>query len=73
MYVLGEAFFFFGFSFRHVVSDKGSSSDTCIQVRNLQLGVSTVWSLEKFESKLAAMKELYEVWNIIKISINFLK
>uniref|UniRef100_A0A8C6B6C0 Kinesin-like protein KIF14 n=1 Tax=Monodon monoceros TaxID=40151 RepID=A0A8C6B6C0_MONMO len=45
---------------RHVVSDKGSSSDTCIQVRNLQLGVSTVWSLEKFESKLAAMKELYE-------------
>ncbi|KAB0377462.1 hypothetical protein FD755_011906 [Muntiacus reevesi] len=45
---------------RHVVSDKGSSSDTCIRVRNLQLGVSTVWSLEKFESKLAAMKELYE-------------
>ncbi|XDA81988.1 hypothetical protein R6Z07F_011917 [Ovis aries] len=45
---------------RHVVSDKGSSSDACIRVRNLQLGVSTVWSLEKFESKLAAMKELYE-------------
>ncbi|KAM9706560.1 kinesin-like protein KIF14 isoform 1-T2 [Dama dama] len=45
---------------RHVVSDKGSSFDTCIRVRNLQLGVSTVWSLEKFESKLAAMKELYE-------------
>ncbi|XP_059947463.1 kinesin-like protein KIF14 isoform X2 [Mesoplodon densirostris] len=44
---------------RHV-SDKGNSSDTCIQVRNLRLGVSTVWSLEKFESKLAAMKELYE-------------
>ncbi|XP_066881855.1 kinesin-like protein KIF14 [Kogia breviceps] len=44
---------------RHV-SDKGSSSDTCIQIRNPQLGVSTVWSLEKFESKLAAMKELYE-------------
>lgn len=32
-----------------------------MQVRNLRLGVSTVWSLEKFESKLAAMKELYEV------------
>ncbi|KAB1258641.1 Kinesin-like protein KIF14 [Camelus dromedarius] len=58
---------------RHVVPDKGGGSDTCVQVRNLQLGVSTVWSLEKFESKLAAMKELYEVWNIIKISINFLK
>ncbi|EQB78241.1 kinesin family member 14 [Camelus ferus] len=45
---------------RHVVPDKGGGSDTCVQVRNLQLGVSTVWSLEKFESKLAAMKELYE-------------
>uniref|UniRef100_A0A8D1IF74 Kinesin-like protein KIF14 n=1 Tax=Sus scrofa TaxID=9823 RepID=A0A8D1IF74_PIG len=45
---------------RHEVGDKGSSSDTYIQVRNLQLGISTVWSLEKFESKLAAMKELYE-------------
>lgn len=66
-----RSIFSFGFSFRHVVSDKGSSSDTCIRVRNLQLGVSTVWSLEKFESKLAAMKELYEVCSIIKISINF--
>nr|XP_020762672.1 kinesin-like protein KIF14 [Odocoileus virginianus texanus] len=45
---------------RYMVSDKGSSSDTWIRVRNLQLRVSTVWSLEKFESKLAAMKELYE-------------
>lgn len=45
---------------RHDVSDKGSSSDICVQVRNLQLGISTFWSLEKFESKLAAMKELYE-------------
>ncbi|KAI4563477.1 hypothetical protein MJT46_019833, partial [Ovis ammon polii x Ovis aries] len=55
-----RSIFSFGFSLRHVVSDKGSSSDACIRVRNLQLGVSTVWSLEKFESKLAAMKELYE-------------
>ena len=46
-----RSIFSFGFSFRHVVSDKGSSSDTCIRVRNLQLGVSTVWSLEKFELK----------------------
>uniref|UniRef100_A0A8C0S5U2 Kinesin-like protein KIF14 n=1 Tax=Canis lupus familiaris TaxID=9615 RepID=A0A8C0S5U2_CANLF len=45
---------------RHDVSDKGSSSDICVRVRNLQLGISTFWSLEKFESKLAAMKELYE-------------
>ncbi|KAM9612652.1 kinesin-like protein KIF14 [Trichechus inunguis] len=46
---------------RHDVSDKGSSETSVqIQVRNLQLGISTFWSLEKFESKLAAMKELYE-------------
>nr|XP_036860608.1 kinesin-like protein KIF14 [Manis javanica] len=45
---------------RHDVSDKGGSSDICVRVRNLQLGISAFWSLEKFESKLAAMKELYE-------------
>ncbi|XP_077013462.1 kinesin-like protein KIF14 isoform X2 [Tamandua tetradactyla] len=47
---------------RHDVLDKGRSPETSIQVqvRNLQLGISTFWSLEKFESKLAAMKELYE-------------
>lgn len=44
---------------RHDASDKGSS-ETSVRVRNIQLGVSTFWSLEKFESKLAAMKELYE-------------
>ncbi|ELW57894.1 Kinesin-like protein KIF14 [Tupaia chinensis] len=44
---------------RHDVSGKGGP-DTSIRVRNLQLGISTFWSLEKFESKLAAMKELYE-------------
>ncbi|KAL0609096.1 Kinesin-like protein KIF14 [Plecturocebus cupreus] len=51
-----KTYFVFG---RHDVSDK-SSSDTSIRVRNLKLGISTFWSLEKFESKLAAMKELYE-------------
>ncbi|XP_029418013.1 kinesin-like protein KIF14 isoform X2 [Nannospalax galili] len=44
---------------RHDTTDKGSS-DISIRVRNLKLGISTFWSLEKFESKLAAMKELYE-------------
>ncbi|KAL2771090.1 kinesin-like protein KIF14 isoform 2 [Daubentonia madagascariensis] len=51
-----KTYYVFG---RHDVSDKGSS-DTSIRVRNLKLGISTFWSLEKFESKLAAMKELYE-------------
>nr|XP_017822071.3 kinesin-like protein KIF14 [Callithrix jacchus]XP_035136627.2 kinesin-like protein KIF14 [Callithrix jacchus] len=51
-----KAYYVFG---RHDVSDK-SSSGTSIRVRNLKLGISTFWSLEKFEYKLAAMKELYE-------------
>ncbi|XP_004439031.1 PREDICTED: kinesin-like protein KIF14 [Ceratotherium simum simum] len=45
---------------RHDLADKGSRPDTSVRVRNLRLGVSTFWSLEKFESKLAAMKELDE-------------
>ncbi|XP_012662067.1 kinesin-like protein KIF14 [Otolemur garnettii] len=51
-----KTYYVFG---RHDISDKGSA-DTSIRVRNLKLGISTFWSLEKFESKLAAMKELYE-------------
>ncbi|XP_045674220.1 kinesin-like protein KIF14 isoform X1 [Phyllostomus hastatus] len=45
---------------RHEPLDGGCGTEARVRVRNLSLGVSTVWSLEKFESKLAAMKELYE-------------
>ncbi|XP_016067109.1 PREDICTED: kinesin-like protein KIF14 [Miniopterus natalensis] len=45
---------------RHETTGKGSGPDTRVRVGNLRLGVSTLWSLEKFESKLAALKELYE-------------
>ncbi|XP_036926426.1 kinesin-like protein KIF14 [Sturnira hondurensis] len=45
---------------RHEPPDRGCGAEARVRVWNLQLGVSTVWSLEKFESKLAAMKELYE-------------
>ncbi|NWV20220.1 KIF14 protein, partial [Origma solitaria] len=38
----------------------GTVSSIQVQVRNIKLGVTTFWSLEKFECKLAAMKELYE-------------
>ncbi|XP_043855977.1 kinesin-like protein KIF14 [Dromiciops gliroides] len=53
---------------RHDVSSKGNSTEPSVQVqvRNVQLGISTFWSLEKFESKLAAMKELYENNSSIK-------
>ncbi|XP_043941981.1 kinesin-like protein KIF14 [Protopterus annectens] len=44
---------------RHEASDKGNS-DTSVRVRNTKLGISTFWSLEKFECKLAEMRELYE-------------
>ncbi|XP_054432470.1 kinesin-like protein KIF14 [Pteronotus mesoamericanus] len=45
---------------RHEPSDGGCGAEARVRVHNLRLGVSTVWSLDKFESKLAAMKELYE-------------
>ncbi|NXS86118.1 KIF14 protein, partial [Erpornis zantholeuca] len=38
----------------------GTVSSIQVQVRNIKLGITTFWSLEKFECKLAAMKELYE-------------
>ncbi|XP_063263748.1 kinesin-like protein KIF14 [Prinia subflava] len=43
------------------IDDKtGTGSSIQVQVRNIKLGITTFWSLEKFECKLAAMKELYE-------------
>ncbi|NWQ91841.1 KIF14 protein, partial [Burhinus bistriatus] len=43
------------------IDDKtGTVSSVQVQVRNIKLGIATFWSLEKFECKLAAMKELYE-------------
>ncbi|NXW79434.1 KIF14 protein, partial [Hirundo rustica] len=43
------------------IADKtGTVSSIQVQVRNIKLGITTFWSLEKFECKLAAMKELYE-------------
>ncbi|XP_018425011.1 PREDICTED: kinesin-like protein KIF14 [Nanorana parkeri] len=44
---------------RHEVTDKENipSNPVQIQVRNLKLGIVTFWDLEKFEYKLAAMKE----------------
>ncbi|NXC32672.1 KIF14 protein, partial [Campylorhamphus procurvoides] len=43
------------------IDDKtGTVSSVQVQVRNLKLRIATFWSLEKFECKLAAMKELYE-------------
>ncbi|KFP69509.1 Kinesin-like KIF14, partial [Acanthisitta chloris] len=46
------------------IDDKtGTVSSVQVQVRNIKLGIATFWSLEKFECKLAAMKELYEVSN----------
>ncbi|XP_064310849.1 kinesin-like protein KIF14 [Phalacrocorax carbo] len=48
--------------YRHdKIDDKtGTVSSIQVQVRNIKLGIATFWSLEKFECKLAAMKELYE-------------
>ncbi|XP_066503711.1 kinesin-like protein KIF14 [Hoplias malabaricus] len=48
---------------RHEATDMQSGGDNAemqIQVQNTKLGISTVWSLEKFQSNLAAMRELEE-------------
>lgn len=45
---------------RHEASDGESGADKSVRLRNLRLGVCTTWSREKFESKLAAMRELSE-------------
>lgn len=49
---------------RHEVSEKGSeggNAEMQIQVRNTKLGISTFWSMEKFQSNLAVMRELEQV------------
>uniref|UniRef100_A0AAR2LDL4 Kinesin-like protein KIF14 n=1 Tax=Pygocentrus nattereri TaxID=42514 RepID=A0AAR2LDL4_PYGNA len=46
---------------RHEVSDVESGVDDAemqIQVQNTKLGISTFWSLEKFQSNLVAMREI---------------
>ncbi|XP_048354405.1 kinesin-like protein KIF14 isoform X2 [Sphaerodactylus townsendi] len=55
--------------YRHdeMKTDSGKGCSVQVQVRNIRLGVSTFWSLEKFEYKLAAMKELYETNNTSKV------
>ncbi|KAM4722870.1 kinesin-like protein KIF14 [Rhinophrynus dorsalis] len=47
---------------RHDAANKENMPENAvqIQVKNLKLGIVTFWNLEKFEYKLAAMKELYE-------------
>ncbi|XP_055498421.1 kinesin-like protein KIF14 isoform X3 [Leucoraja erinacea] len=47
---------------RHETDNKNESLQIPIQVqvKNIKLGISTFWSLEKFECKLAAMRELYQ-------------
>ncbi|XP_072276174.1 kinesin-like protein KIF14 [Pyxicephalus adspersus] len=47
---------------RHEVTDKENipGNSVQIQVRNLKMGIVTFWNLDKFEYKLAAMKDLYE-------------
>ncbi|CAK6442312.1 unnamed protein product [Pipistrellus nathusii] len=45
---------------RHEAPDGGRGPGPWVRVRNLRLGVAALWSREKFESKLAALKELDE-------------
>jgi len=48
---------------RHETDKESESGDAQlqVQVQNTKLGISTFWSLEKFHSNLAAMRELEQV------------
>ncbi|MGH0118849.1 UNVERIFIED_CONTAM: hypothetical protein FKN15_001196 [Acipenser sinensis] len=49
---------------KHEPADKESADDKellHVQVQNCKLGITTVWSHEKFENNLAAMRELDQV------------
>uniref|UniRef100_A0A4W5NP66 Kinesin-like protein KIF14 n=1 Tax=Hucho hucho TaxID=62062 RepID=A0A4W5NP66_9TELE len=51
---------------RHEGSEKeggGGKGELQVQVQKTKLGISTFWSLEKFQSNLAAMRELDQVSN----------
>lgn len=37
-----------------------------IRLNNTKKGLTTVWSLEKFQSALEQMRELYQVWNELR-------
>uniref|UniRef100_A0A8B9KD49 Kinesin-like protein KIF14 n=1 Tax=Astyanax mexicanus TaxID=7994 RepID=A0A8B9KD49_ASTMX len=45
---------------RFTESGNGGNAEMQIQVQNTKLGISTFWSLEKFQSSLVAMRELEE-------------
>ena len=40
---------------------ESKETQTLVKVTNTKLGVSTYWSLEKFEDNLVKMREMYEV------------
>lgn len=38
-------------------------SEMKIRLNNTKKGLTTVWSVDKFQSALEQMRELYQVWN----------
>lgn len=47
-------------------------SEVKIRVNNTQKGLTTLWNLEKFDSKLAQMREVYQVLLYIVFYVLFL-
>ena len=43
-----------------------------IRLNNTKLGITTVWSLQKFEAKLMQMREIYQVKRDSAYSENYL-
>uniref|UniRef100_A0A665X085 Kinesin-like protein KIF14 n=1 Tax=Echeneis naucrates TaxID=173247 RepID=A0A665X085_ECHNA len=49
--------------YRHESFENQESGDLLqVRVQNTKLGISTFWSLDKFQNNMAAMRELEQVW-----------
>ena len=57
------------FSREDVINKDSGPSQTLVKVTNTKLGVSTFWTMGKFEVRLVRMRELYQVV-VVVYSVN---
>ena len=50
----------------------GEENTTVVKVTNTKLNVCTHWSLTKFEEKLAQMRDIFQVWLVFSVNMEFL-
>ena len=47
---------------REEVQEGEEIGQTVIKMTNTKLGISTFWTMDKFEDKLIQMREMFQVW-----------